>query len=265
MPDWQPQKYLKFRRERNLAAQHLISRIRLDSPAKIIDIGCGPGNSLSLLSEKWPGSQLCGLDSSPSMLEQARQDYPGFLYIEGDARKLEDRSDLFGAYDLVFSNAALQWMDNHSRILPLWWKLLGPSGALAVQLPKFAAMPTHTALKNVAALPRWAGYFEGMPEISYASNFHDLSYYYRALSRLSPSLELWESHFYHPLEGCGELVEFLETAAFRPYHEILPPEEIPIFNRDAQSEFQKLYRSEPDGKILFVFQRIFFIAYKEAV
>ena len=74
--DWNPDLYLKFDRERTQPSIDLVSRIKIDHPSGIIDIGCGPGNSTQILVQKWPDSMIIGIYNSPSMIEKAKKDYP---------------------------------------------------------------------------------------------------------------------------------------------------------------------------------------------
>src|SRR5438094_590874 len=83
-----------------------MARINLAAPRRIVDLGCGPGNSTGLLRERWPEATITGLDSSADMLDAARRDYPGIEFIGGDIAKWAPAEP----YDLVFSNAALQWV-----------------------------------------------------------------------------------------------------------------------------------------------------------
>jgi trans-aconitate 2-methyltransferase len=85
--DWNPDLYLKFDKERTQPAIDLVSRIKFDRPHKIIDIGCGPGNSTQLLFTRWPDSKIIGIDNSPAMIERAKSDYPNQVWQVIDAGK----------------------------------------------------------------------------------------------------------------------------------------------------------------------------------
>lgn len=97
---WNPDLYLKFKRERTQAVKDLILRIKKEKPKKILDLGCGPGNSTIELKKRWPEAQIIGLDNSDTMLKKARLDYPELEWVLADGT--EDLSFL-GKYDLVFS------------------------------------------------------------------------------------------------------------------------------------------------------------------
>ena len=114
MPIWNPDQYLKFRNERTQPSLDLIARIALENPATIIDIGCGPGNSTDALRRRWPGANLIGLDSSSEMIVAAQKDYPQGEWINADAASFRPNRQ----YDLVFSNATLQWIHHHTTLIP---------------------------------------------------------------------------------------------------------------------------------------------------
>ena len=101
MIDWNPDLYLKFGKERTLPARDLISRIGLENPTRILDIGCGSGNSTIELKKRWPNAEIIGIDNSDAMIEKARS-----LYPEIDFRLMDAKEDLtcLGKFDIVFSN-----------------------------------------------------------------------------------------------------------------------------------------------------------------
>src|SRR5262245_38871676 len=132
MPDtWSPSTYLQFEDERTRAARDLLSQVPLTSAAKVVDMGCGPGNSTALLVSRFPDADVLGIDSSPAMLEQARNAVPGAHFLEADANSWLPTSDT----DLVFANAVYQWVSNH---LPIFQRLLvslRPGSVAAIQMP----------------------------------------------------------------------------------------------------------------------------------
>ena len=69
---WDPKTYLVFGEERTRPARELLARIEKESPRRVVDLGCGPGNSTALLAARWPDAELEGVDSSAEMLEAAR-------------------------------------------------------------------------------------------------------------------------------------------------------------------------------------------------
>ena len=108
MPSWDAHQYLRFAEERTQACRDLVARIALARVRSAIDLGCGPGNSTRILARRWPDAQVTGLDSSSAMITAARRARAARRLVEGDiAQWAEGDSE---RYDLVFSNAALQWV-----------------------------------------------------------------------------------------------------------------------------------------------------------
>jgi trans-aconitate 2-methyltransferase len=104
MKDWNPEQYLKFDKERIQPAIDLVSRIHIEHPHHIIDIGCGPGNNTQLLVQRWPQAKVTGVDKSPAMIEKARKDYP-----QQDWRLIDASKDVIdGQFDIIFSNSTIQ-------------------------------------------------------------------------------------------------------------------------------------------------------------
>ena len=134
MPAWDANLYLKFANERTQPAIDLVSRINLANPQRIIDVGCGPGNSTAILRQRWPGAAVAGLDSSPEMIAAARLANPEQEWILADAGAWQADAP----YDLVFSNATLQWLPDHERIVRRLFDQVAAGGALAFQIPSRA-------------------------------------------------------------------------------------------------------------------------------
>src|SRR5208337_5518052 len=106
MSSWNPELYLKFKNERTRPSIDLVSRIDIEAPERIIDIGCGPGNSTQVLHGRWPLADITGVDKSEEMIKKASGDYPDQKWAVGDASSLKAETP----FDVVFSNAALQWI-----------------------------------------------------------------------------------------------------------------------------------------------------------
>src|SRR5262245_19286848 len=128
MTGWNDAQYLLFANERTRPARELLARVPLTSPRRVVDLGCGPGNSTALLRERWPEAALTGVDSSAEMLRRARQDLPDVDWITADAASFTSSEPL----DVLFSNALLQWLPDHASLLPALLSQLSPGGVLAI-------------------------------------------------------------------------------------------------------------------------------------
>jgi trans-aconitate 2-methyltransferase len=254
--DWSPGQYLKFRNERTQPAIDLISKIKMDNPKSIIDIGCGPGNSTQALYQRWPTAEIVGLDHSEEMIRKAKEDYPKQKWVLADASRFQsDRK-----YDLVFSNAALQWIPDHEKLLPRLLDLLNDKGGLAVQVPANNESPLHKALSAVSSRQMWNKFTAGCEQLL---NYRSSAYYYDLLSPVVSEIDLWETRYYHILTSHQGLIEWYRSTGMRPFLERLPDDVSRTrFENDVLEACRNDYKIQRDGKILFPFQRIFFVAYK---
>jgi len=163
--DWEPALYSRFERERTRPARDLLAQCELGDPAsggrlRIVDLGCGPGNSTALLRERFPDADILGIDTSPAMLDAARRRLPDCRFEQGDIGALGD----LGRFDLVFTNAALQWVPDHPCLLPALFGLVAPGGLFAAQVPDNLADPSQTEMRRLAADPEFAPWLTDIDE-----------------------------------------------------------------------------------------------------
>jgi trans-aconitate 2-methyltransferase len=255
---WDPGQYLKFRDERTRPSIDLAARISLVSPARILDVGCGPGNSTEVLHDRWPRARITGLDSSGEMIEKARTSHDWGEWICADTARLDEGVDR-GAWDLVFSNAVLQWIPEHERLVPMLFGLVASRGSLAVQVPANAGSPLHQSLLRTADDPRWSRFTAGS-----ASRlvYHEPSFYYSLLCGAAERVEVWETIYHHELPDHRALVEWYKGTGMRPCLERLPDEPSRRAFEDAVLEGCRTdYPVQPNGRVIYPFRRLFFIAY----
>jgi trans-aconitate 2-methyltransferase len=253
---WDPQQYMRFGDERTQPSVDLVARIKLDNPASIVDLGCGPGNSTRVLKERWPLARVTGLDSSREMIDRARKEYPDGEWIVGDAAEVP----LDHTFDLVFSNATLQWIPDHEALVPRLFRTVNPGGALAVQVPANQESPLHRALVSVAEKPEWRQYTARCDNLLH---YHTGEYYYGLLYPLTTSTVLWETTYFHILESQRDIVEWYKGTGMRPYLESLPDDaRRAAFENEVLEACRSSYPVQGNGKVLYPFKRVFFIAYK---
>lgn len=157
MTDWSSKQYLMFKNERTQPAIDLVNRIYIDDPQKILDIGCGPGNSTQVLAQRFPNAYILGIDKSSNMIETAKKDYPNLEFKICDVDK--DLSILDNDFDVVFSNACIQWIPNHNKLLKNMIGLLKPNGILAVQIPMNYKEPIQKIINQVSSSEKWRSEF----------------------------------------------------------------------------------------------------------
>ena len=156
MPIWDPTQYLRFGDERLRPALDLLTRIPLEAPSVVYDLGCGPGTVTVLLKERWPESRITGVDSSAAMLQRARDLDASIAWREGDLSTWEPDTPA----DLLFSNAAMHWLDGHEALFSRLLAGLKPGGVLAVQMPNNFAAPSHTAIAETIRAGPWRNRLE---------------------------------------------------------------------------------------------------------
>lgn len=254
--DWNPSLYLKFHAERTQPSIDLVNRIRLESPSTIIDLGCGPGNSTEILFRQWTKAKVSGLDSSLKMIEKAREDFPGQEWIHADLALYIPAVK----YDLIFSNAALQWIPDHEKLLPEIFSWLKPGGQLAVQVPSNNESPLHLALLKVSKSRPWNKYTRSCEsQIVY----HSPEFYYGLLNNVSQSCEIWQTTYFHVLDSHKALIEWYRSTGMRTYLEKLPDDNARAkFEMEVLKEASPSYPLQVNNKVLYPFQRLFFIATK---
>lgn len=248
---WDPGLYEKYAAPRLRPGLDLIARIAPSERRLITDLGCGTGRLTACLAERWTGARVTGLDSSADMLAKARADYPGLSWSEGEiAGWSPDQPP-----DLIFSNAALHWLDGHARLLPRLIRALAPGGVLAVQMPRNFDAPSHTLIAEVIREGSWSLALAppGEPVAPPAS-------YYDILAPHAASLEIWESVYLQVFEGEDPVLEFVRATALRPVIEALAGEERERFIEDYRGRLRAAYPRRADGVTLFPFRRLFIIA-----
>ncbi|MGC8539634.1 MAG: trans-aconitate 2-methyltransferase [Phycisphaerae bacterium] len=256
MVTWNAEQYLKFADERSRPCRDLIGRIALRAPKDIVDLGCGPGNSTAALVQRWPEAEITGLDSSGEMIASARGAYPGRQWIEADISTWKATKPV----DLIFSNAALQWVDRHEQLLPRLMGMLNPGGVMAVQMPaNYHTAPAHRAMRELAAGGRWRDKF---PSEVRRWHCHEPDFYYGVLRSVSHKLDIWTSEYIHILNGPEDIVQWYIGTGLRPYLEVLVESERKHFIAAYQKRITADYPRQPDGHVLFPFRRLFFIAYR---
>src|SRR5512147_2680235 len=142
---WDPNQYHKFQAQRSAPFFDLLALVDVRPNLKVIDLGCGTGELTRQLADKLPKSDVTGLDSSPQMLEKAASfSRPGLVFTQGD------QSQLTGSWDLIFSNAALQWSENHAELIPFLYRSLALGGQIAVQVPSNHNHISHQLYRETA-------------------------------------------------------------------------------------------------------------------
>lgn len=253
MPTWSPAQYLKFEDERSRPARDLLAQVPLTKAARVVDIGCGPGNSTELLVERFPDAEVIGLDSSPEMLVAARKRLPKVRFIEADAAAWSPD----GPVDLLFANATVQWVPRHMEVLARLLGGLAPGAALAVQMPDNLTEPSHALMRAVALEGPWAAKFAS--PIAREPIATPAAYYDR-LKPASARVDVWHTLYQHPLADADAIVELVRGTGLRPFLDRLDAAEQPAFLTRYRDRLAEAYPRLAGGQVLYRFPRIFFVA-----
>jgi len=256
MPSWNADQYLRFAAERTQPAIDLAARVQIATLTRAIDLGCGPGNSPGVLARRWPQAELVGLDSSASMIDAAKRSHPQWNWLVGDIGNWSAATP----FQLVFSNAALQWVPDHRSCLPGLFGSVAPGGALAFQVPANLGAPAHRLMRELGGSTQWASRFRGVVR---EWHVEEPSVYYDILAPLAERVELWTTEYIHVLPNAEAVVEWYRGTGLRPWLDQLPDENSQErFLADYQERIKVAYPQQPDGRVLFPFRRLFVIAYR---
>lgn len=247
---WDPDRYLTYADERGRPFVELVRRIGAESPPRVVDLGCGPGNLTRLLAERWPGAEVTGVDSSPEMVEKARRDVPGIEFRVGDLRDWHD-----GPVDVLVSNATLQWLPDHLDVLPRLVERVGPGGWLAFQVPGNFEEPSHTIRRDLAAEPAYAAHTAGVA----VPDSHDPAVYLDLLAGLGCSVDAWETTYLHLLSGEDPVFTWVSGTGARPTLQALPAGLREQFEEEFRARLRAAYPPRSYGVVL-PFRRVFVVA-----
>jgi trans-aconitate 2-methyltransferase len=255
MPTWDPDLYERFKTYRDRPALDLLLQVPIDlEPQEIWDLGCGTGEHAAALCGRHRGAIVHGLDSSPEMLAHARARPAAVDWVLGDIEAFAPDEPA----DLIFSNAALQWVDDHARLMPRLAACLTEGGVLACQMPAAHAAAWHAAIRDLAAEPAWAaqlGSVRGSRPQSRPEQYYDW------LAPTCREIDIWTTTYLHVLEGEDPIVEWVRGTALRPYLDAL---EDPAARADFLDAYRERVRAlvppRADGTTLLAFPRLFIVA-----
>jgi len=253
MSDWNPNLYLQYNNQRLQPSVDLASRIHLENPAKILDYGCGPGNSTQVLRARWPHADILGTDYSETMIAKAKESYPAMRWEREDITTC----DTAQKYDLVFSNAVIQWIFGHGKLMDPLIGMTAPGGAVAFQIPQYDTMPVSSVIDEEFHVL----YPESSFSIHSIFEFHDASYYYGEFHDRFQKMDLWKTSYIHEMKSYGDIVTMIESTGLRPYLEKTEEGKKKILLENVMKRLEKVYRQFQNGHVLFPFERLFVVGY----
>ena len=254
---WDPGTYLAHAGPRLQPGLDLLGRIHLEQPERVVDLGCGPGNLTLALARRWPDAQVAGIDSSEEMLAAAVEaDAAGRVsWMPGDLRSWTAAHRV----DVVFSNAALHWVDDHARVLHHWMGQLTSGGVLAVQVPDNFDQPSHTSVAQVVDEGSWASRLR--PHLLDAPVLAPHRYH-RLVRPFATHVDVWQTTYWHELTGEDPVLEWVSGSLLRPLLPHLADGERGEFLRQVGERLRRAYPADESGTTLFPFRRLFLLATK---
>jgi trans-aconitate 2-methyltransferase len=258
---WNPTQYLQFAGERMRPAIDLLARATIDAPRTIVDLGCGAGNVTGILAERWPQATITGVDNDAAMLARARGALAAksqVRFVEGDLATWRPDEPV----DVLFSNAALHWADDHATLFPALFGGVAPGGVFAVQMPSNFGAPSHQALFATAAAPRWRARLQALIRPQPVATAEQ---YFEWLAPKAASLDVWTTEYLQVLaaraDGEHPVVAWTRGTALLPFVTALDESERAVFVADYAERIAQAYRPRADGSVLFPFRRLFFVAH----
>jgi trans-aconitate 2-methyltransferase len=252
---WDPTQYLLYANERLRPALDLLTQVPLDAPARVVDLGCGPGNVTPILCQRFPQAEIVGVDGSAAMLEKARATVPQCRFELADFFQWQPQEPL----DLIYSNAALQWVDRHQTLFPRLLSFLTPAGVLAMQMPAMHDTPLRRIPYDLAATETWA---EDLHDVTSAPGILSPVEYWDLLRPHVASLDIWQTTYLHVLNGEHAVTEWAAGSGLRPFLDRLPAERRAAFRQAYSNAARPHYPRRADGTTLLPFHRLFIVARK---
>lgn len=252
---WDPQLYLRFDDERSRPFFDLVARLPELPARRVADLGCGPGQLTATLAQRFPEAEIVGVDASPEMVNAARAGTKaGAVRFElGDATTWQPEAPL----DVLVSNAALHWIEDHVERLGQWLGLIRPGGVFAFQVPANFAAPSHRSFAEQIASPQWRDRID--PRVADRPRSFEPVAYLEALLAFGASVEVWETTYYHLLQGPDPVLTWIRATALGPVLAALAPDDVAPFEAELGERLRAAYPEGLHGTV-FPFRRVFAIA-----
>ncbi|WP_026729697.1 methyltransferase domain-containing protein [Flavobacterium denitrificans] len=252
---WNPEIYNKFKDIRFKPFVDLMDHIKPMESGYAIDLGCGTGEQTIFLAEKFKQLDFIGVDSSAEMLAKSKPYEKENLHFE--QFKIEKFAVSDKKWDLIFSNAALQWSDNHEELFPKLIQKLNLGGQFAVQMPVQNENALNKILHQlveeepfVKYLKKWKRNspvlsMDKYAQIMFDSGLEDI----QIMQRVYPIIA--KNH--------DELYDFISGSALIPYMERLQEDQRNLFT---QKYKERIAENFPKLPAIYAFKRIFLYGIK---
>lgn len=232
---WNPSQYLKFQKERDKPFLDLMKLVNANPKMNIVDLGCGTGHLTQILHTNLKAKNTLGIDSSEAMLKEASAiKAPGLEFQLGDIEKFHPKM----RYNLIFSNAALQWIPNHEKVIEDMLGYLLPEGQIAIQVPSNFESPTHVIAKEIAKEEPFVKKLKGgrepsvLPIEAYAEMFYRMG-----AKEQNVKMQVYP----YVLESTDSAIEWVKGTLFTYYQSRLPADQYQEFLRRYSEKVHKFF------------------------
>ncbi len=249
---WSPEQYEKFKVERSAPFFDLMALLHKSPGARVVDLGCGTGELTLELHRHLGASQSLGLDTSDEMLSKAEEfTQDGLEFHKENIQFWHSKNE----FDVVFSNAALQWCPNHPAVFHKLREALRPGGQLAVQMPMNHDYATHVLASEMSYEEPWSSLL-GAEKYEKNKIMLSAGEYSNLLTDLGfKKQNIFIKTYEHQLESREQVIEWVKGSLLTHFHSRLKEKDYEHF----VSAFKKrLFLELPDQKPFFYpFKRIF--------
>ncbi|MCB9882968.1 MAG: methyltransferase domain-containing protein [Planctomycetes bacterium] len=236
-----------------------MARIPLESARLVVDLGCGTGCVTQSLARRFVGARIIGVDHSEEMLQVARErDREGITWMRAAIQRWVPDE----APDLIYSNAALHWVDGHEELFPLLLSRLAPAGCLAVQMPLSFDQPAQRLVREVLGGQGERNPFgsSALRQACSRRRVMSLEDYHDLLTPRVARLDVWSTTYLHELAGDDPVFEWMRSTTLRPVLQGLSGEERDAYEAILRARLREAYSQRPSGRTLFPFSRLFLVA-----
>jgi trans-aconitate 2-methyltransferase len=251
---WNPDQYHKFQATRFAPFEDIVALITVRDGLRAVDLGCGTGELTRKLAGQLPGCDMLGIDNSPEMLERAQQYTNEHVHFELETAEAfaADSSE----WDLIFSNAALQWIPDHRKLFPALLAKVRPGGQIAVQMPSNFNHVAQSLVVDIAleepfrtALKGFVRYSPVLPLDDYAEMLFTAGF---------ENITVFEKIYPQVLENSDGVAEFTKGSVLVPYLERLGD----LSDSFLQTYRERLHQHMPGSPVFYSFRRTIFVATK---
>ncbi len=252
---WSASQYVQFEDERTRPVRDLVGAIPTVAARRVVDIGCGPGNSTEVLAARYAEANVTGLDSDADMIAAARKRLPNLHFDIADVTQWNDG----GPWDVILANAVFQWVPDHARLFPALVDKLAPGGSLAVQMPDNLNEPPHLLMRETALNGPWSGKLTAAAGAR--TTLASERWYYELLKPHCSRVDIWRTIYQHPLKGGpAAIVEWFKGSGLRPFLAPLDDAEKTGYLEQYEAALAKVFPTMADGTVLLPFPRVFIVA-----